>query len=1137
MRLKKNKLISAIVATALAASCVCQLPLTTASAATRYTRVMEYIDRGLVAIPKTYSDETTGMYLSWRLLGTESLASTTFDIYKNGSIIASNYNGTNYTDTSNSNGSDTSAVYHVVPSGSTLTSSDVPANTVIVNGNRVSLTMTAGNENSSYSESNCYGYFDIPLNIPADVSDSTVGSYSYTANDCSVGDVDGDGQYELIVKWDPSNSKDNATTGYTGNVLLSCYEFDGTELWSQPINLGKNIRAGAHYTQFMVYDFDGNGVAELIMKTAPGSTDGNGNYVSKAGNTSTITSADNSADYRTSGGYLVSGPEYLTVFDGATGAALQTIDYTPAYSVASWGDSYGNRGNRFLAGVGYFGNKDANGNLLPSVVMCRGYYTQAYVIAYDWDGSNLTQRFYHQGTSSGSSKLYGQGNHNLTVTDVDNDGYDEIVYGSAVLDHTGSVLSNTRLGHGDAMHVNDFNNDGTIEVFQVHEDETGYEDYGGDFWIPSTGNHIYGMPASGDTGRGVMDNIDDDYAKSNSNALALGWTSSHDEAYDIYGNAIAAKPTSSSRTMTNSLVYWDGDLGRELLDDAIIGKYDASSGSTSRFYFAKSGSMDIGTNNSSKYNANITADLFGDWREEIIGRYGDGLRVYISTLSTDYKLTTLMHDAQYRLSVATENVGYNQPPHTSYYIGSASLAYSGANYLAPAYEYTKMTTPSAAASGSEFHFDFGNGDVQSGYIGITDSNTFSAAKGYGFTSSSQSAMTRAPGSITSGYESLYNDQINGDGMDFAVNVPNGTYKLTFHYGSWNTGFGTKYTVEGTASDNLYSTVAATYTAYATVTDGQLNIDIDMGGKKYGGYINGLDIVPVKTTFHFDFGDGNVQDGYTAITGSNSYLASEGYGFTTSTHSSMTRAPGSIASGYENLYNDQIQGDGMNFAVDIPNGVYSVTIHYGSWNTGFGTNYTVEGTSSGNLASTEAATYKTYAVVTDGQLDVDINLGAKKYGGYINGLDITPAETTFKFDFGDGDVQSGYTAVTGTNSYSADNGYGFTTSTHSSMTRAPGSITSGYENLYNDQIQGDGMTFVVDVPNGTYNVTIHYGSWNSAFGTNYTVEGASSGNLASTVAATYTTQIAVSDGQFTLDIAKGAKTWGGYINGLELSYAY
>ncbi len=1001
MKGKKSKVISAAVAAAMIAANTVPA-LQTVSAETRYTRVMEEIDRGLIAIPKNYNDETKGMYLSWRLLGTESLANTTFDIYKNGQIIASGFNGTNYTDTTNTNGSDSSAVYQVVVSGRSLTEKDLPANTILVNGQRVTLTMTGGNENSSYSESNCYGYFDIPLNIPANVSDSLAGDYSYTANDCSVGDVDGDGQYELIVKWDPSNSKDNANRGYTGEALISCYEFDGTELWTNPIHLGKNIRAGAHYTQFIVYDLDGDGFAEIVMKTAPGSKDANGNFVSAAGDTDTIKNTNNSADYRTSGGYLESGPEYLTVFDGKTGSALYTTEYAPLYgAVSSWGDSYGNRGNRFLAGVGYFGNQDENGCLLPSVVMFRGYYTQAFAAAYDWDGQKLTQRFFHQGTKKSSSTLYGQGNHNIGVSDVDNDGYDEVVFGSAVLDHNGTVLSNTGLGHGDALHVSDFNNDGTIEAYQVHEDKVGYVNYGGDFWVPATGTHIYGTSATDDTGKGVMANIDDDYAAAHPNALALSWNTSQDMAYDIYGNTVAARPNATSRFMANSLVYWDGDLGRELLDDAILGKYDANTGSTSRFWFEKAGTMPVTTNNSTKYNANLTADLFGDWREEIIARNGNSLRVYISALNTEYKLTTLMHDSQYRLGVACENVGYNMPPHTSYYIGSASLAGAGANYLAPAYAYTKMTTPNGEVAETvcnpEMHFDFGNEGVQNGYIGVSDSEKFAAAKGYGFVTSNHAAMTRAPGGIPSGSENLYNDQIHSvdyADMQFDVNLPNGMYAVTVHYGSWNTGFGTRFIIEGQSSGDLASESAAVYTAYVPVSDGKLNVVVAKGAQKYGGYINGLDIVPVKTDYHFDFGDGAVQDGYTAVASWDSYSQANGYGFITSNQAAMTRAPGEITPGLENLHNDQLFASDnapMEFAVDLMNGTYNVTIHYGSWNTGFSTKYTVEGASSEALSATAAATYQTQTVVTDGQLNISIEKGNSSFGGYINGLDITLAQ--------------------------------------------------------------------------------------------------------------------------------------------------
>ena len=293
----------------------------------------------------------------------------------------------------------------------------------------------------------------------------------------------------------------------------------------------------------------------------------------------------------------------------------------------------------------------------------------------------------HKGKKSESSTtLYGQGNHNLSVGDIDNDGKDEIVYGSAALDDDGkTVLGNTGLGHGDAMHMSDFNNDGTQEVFSVKEEE--FKKYAEDLRVASTGKHFWGsgkLTTSSDNGRGVMDNIDDSYAKEHSNALAIGWSSGIANAHDLNGDDVAAKPAGAgSGTFDNFLVYWDGDLSRELLDANIIQKYYAATGTTKRFYGPSDGYTLTGgsTNNYSKRNPSLVADIWGDWREEIIMPVNKGsatdqayLRIYTSTMPTDYRITTLMHDCQYRLSVAWQNVGYNQPTHASYYIGSVALA-------------------------------------------------------------------------------------------------------------------------------------------------------------------------------------------------------------------------------------------------------------------------------------------------------------------------------------------------------------------------------------------------------------------------------------------------------------------------------
>jgi rhamnogalacturonan endolyase len=352
--------------------------------------------------------------------------------------------------------------------------------------------------------------------------------------------MDGDGQYEIIVKWDPSNSKDNSQDGITDNVILDCYKLDGTKLWR--IDLGQNIRAGAHYTQFMVYDFDGDGMAEMMCKTAPGSKDGQGNYVNQAATDDRIKAADNTKSWITTSGSMDGGQEYLTVFNGETGKAIHTIAYYPnrntkaelseAQGTFNWAvgktDTHGyNRGDRYLAAVAYLGGQDAN----PSGVFCRGYYSYAYIWAVDFDGSQLKHRWLHRSDSStqwsvvdanmqesekvtaqkatsgsGSNTMFSNGNHNLSVADVDGDGKDEIIWGSAAVDDDGKLLYATGFGHGDAIHLGDLNPDREgLEVFQVHEEKG---TYAWDIHDAATGEILLKGGQSGvDNGRGVAADI------------------------------------------------------------------------------------------------------------------------------------------------------------------------------------------------------------------------------------------------------------------------------------------------------------------------------------------------------------------------------------------------------------------------------------------------------------------------------------------------------------------------------------------------------------------------------------------------------------------------------------------------------
>ena len=575
-----------------------------------YTRQAEYLDRGLVAV-KTED----GVFLSWRFLGTDD-ESTAFNIYRDGEIInaAPVSDSTNYLDTNYIEGSSyyVEAVAVDENGGATSGEGDISDKTAPLEQN----------------------YFDIPLSKPAPLTMPDGSTCTYTPNDASVGDVDGDGQYEIILKWDPSNAQDNSKDGYTGNVYIDAYEMDGTLLWR--IDLGVNIRAGAHYTQFMVYDLDGDGKAELVCKTADGTTDGKGNVI-----------GDGSADYRSSAGRILEGPEYLTLFDGETGEALDTIDYEPARgNVKDWGDDYGNRVDRFLAAVAYLDGKT------PSVIMCRGYYTRAVLVAYDVVDNKLVHKWTFDSNQKGNEAYAGQGNHNLAVADVDLDGYDEIVYGQCVINEDGTGLVSTGMGHGDAIHVGDFlpEREG-LEVWGCLEASGGAM-----LWDGSTGECILRIVASGDTGRAVAGNF---IAGNNGAEFA---SAANDNVYDAHGNILTSW-SSITKWSQNYAVYWDGDLEQEVLDRNMIDKYGAGR------LFNASG---VSWNNGTKANTSLTADILGDWREEIIFHTSDGnsLRVFTTVDMTEYRIFTLMHDIQYRCQVAAQNVAYNQGAYTSFFLGT-----------------------------------------------------------------------------------------------------------------------------------------------------------------------------------------------------------------------------------------------------------------------------------------------------------------------------------------------------------------------------------------------------------------------------------------------------------------------------------
>lgn len=642
---------------------------------------MEKLSRGLTAIPA----QEEGIIVSWRLFGTDDIATTTFDLLRDGEVIAENIGSrTNFVD---SLGSLTNK-YQVVTK---------------VDGVAVETSAAITPWKDVYKV--------LQLDRPEDGVDDVTGElYSYTPNDCSVGDVDGDGEYEIIVQWQPSNKTNNDNEWrHPGKEYIDCYRLNGEKLWR--IDMGVNILAGDHHTQFLVYDFDCDGTSEVIMRTAPGSKDGLGEYVNQAADDPEIVAADNHYDWRApERAALIGGQEYLTVFEGATGKAIHTIYYNPnrdggyggaaSGTVLNWDDHegqqdyaayYGNRGNRYLATVAYLDGPDK----CPSAIMCRGYYTYSYLWAVGFDGEKLKHKWLHASVSKTQVDLtdadwnvasrtydsntfgindyytaYGQGNHNVSVADVDEDGCDEIIYGGATIDNDGWLMYSTGLRHGDAIDVADIipSRPG-YEVFRCLE----CEPYGVEIHDARTGEKIYYLTAHKDTGRALTADISADYE-----GMEF-WGSTGNYPRESASGEFEMFYNSSPSV--NFRIYWDGDLQDELFDGSLdtetgiahpnIMKWDGTTFVKTLIEY--NGSQ---TCNWTKATPCLQADILGDWREELLMwnlHDPSQLNLIVSNIASEYRVPTLMHDHNYRLGVAWQNVAYNQPPHLGYYLPNAKF--------------------------------------------------------------------------------------------------------------------------------------------------------------------------------------------------------------------------------------------------------------------------------------------------------------------------------------------------------------------------------------------------------------------------------------------------------------------------------
>ncbi len=495
------------------------------------------------------------------------------------------------------------------------------------------------------------------LYIPTEAPVDNINGASYTPNDASFCDMDGDGEYEIILKWSPSNEKDAASSGTTSPAIFDCLKLDGTRLWR--INPGNNFFTSAHTMQFIAWDFDGDGYGEFMIKTAPGTIDGEGNYV-------LLGNDDPNENLLSSRGKQDHGSEYITVFDGLTGRELATIPYHTDYQagLSVWGDSNQNRSERYLAALAYLDGPEAN----PSPIFARGYYAGAFVGAYDWDGTTLKERWVSRNTEKNKG-LWGEGAHWISVGDCDGDGKQEIIFGSAALDHDGSLLYRTGLGHGDALHLGDFLPERPgMEVFMVHEASP----YGYDLRDAATGEFIHHVGAGGDTGRGLAAHFD-----SSSPHSQFIYSASAGMFDCLTGEEIAPEwKIGSSGAGINNRIYWDGDLYDEFFDKSIVAHWNPEHKWFDR-YQVNGGNYVIGTlNNSSKYNPCVLGDLLGDWREEIVTWDGNNKQLIINATSfpSDYRLPHLMDDPNYRVQVVNQNCCYNQPPHLSF---DPSVVYAG----------------------------------------------------------------------------------------------------------------------------------------------------------------------------------------------------------------------------------------------------------------------------------------------------------------------------------------------------------------------------------------------------------------------------------------------------------------------------
>ena len=629
-------------------------------------RVTDKLDRGLVAVPAS-----SGNLVSWRIFA-EEYYGVTYNLYANGSLLKSGLTASDFNHTS----------------GSSTTKYQVAA---VVKGveQEKSAEVTRWNN----------GYLQFPVAKVQDRNGNDVTS-QYIINDISLGDVDGDGVAEFIVKRNYSGDIRNSANT-TCFHHYECYNLKGERLWW--IDLGPNMMAGPDKQWDMVFfDWDRDGRAEGLMRGADNMIFHTAAGDVNIGNMSYVAPRDE---------YTRNGNEYLIYLNGLTGVPYgcdaSTGKFTPmTYPLprfeagetdyeAAWGkNDTGHRSSKHYFGAPFLDGRN------PSIFLGRGCYTRHKMCALDVDPAThaLTQRWRWDNNGGWNDPWFGNGFHNFGIADVDEDGRDEIVFGSMIIDDNGKGLSTTGLGHGDAQHCSDFDpyRKG-LEFFSCNEDEPNMN-----YRNATTSKIYYRSKGTTDDGRGLMGNFSNTFPGCMGRSVNSPLISSVADK-ELTGAGVPSTSGTNDGLFwshLNQRIYWTGDLVEGILDSPGTEKEAVVWTTTGGRVFQSSG---CALNNDSKNNPCALADIIGDWREEIVVRTSDNayVRIYTTPIYTQYRIPTLWHDHQYRNAMVWQCVGYNQPPHKSFFLG----ALEGITVAPPPYTMTGRTEVKNGGTISSAHND------------------------------------------------------------------------------------------------------------------------------------------------------------------------------------------------------------------------------------------------------------------------------------------------------------------------------------------------------------------------------------------------------------------------------------------------